>query len=362
MKIGIVTHPLRTNYGGILQNYALQTVLRSLGHEPVTLRNGRLKFWRLKPLSIGYSLVKLLLGEEPHWNHNIPLWMHYDMRDMNHWIARHITATPARFEFRGSDIDRLRLDALCVGSDQVWRPGFVHAPLDYFLRFAGRRPVLRFSYAASLGVDEWTYSPEQTEAVRELIHQFRAVSVRERSGIALCRDHLGVEADCTIDPTMLLTKAHYTQLCADVPRASQPYVLFFCLDPTPELTAVAEAVGRELNLPVRTVASEAGVRRGDTPSRWLANFRDAAYVLTDSFHGTVFSILFEKDFIAMRNAHRGNARFDDLATRFPIAARMCTPQGFTPALVHQCAPWQAISTALAAEREHALAFLRKVLA
>ena len=107
-----------------------------------------------------------------------------------------------------------RFDAYVVGSDQVWRPTYNLGDklFDMYLAFADGQQVKRLSYAASFGVDKWEYSDDQTRICSELAKQFDAISVREKSGVKLCADNLGVDAIHVLDPTMLLDPSDYNKL------------------------------------------------------------------------------------------------------------------------------------------------------
>ena len=100
------------------------------------------------------------------------------------------------------------------------------------------------------------------------------------------------------------------------------YIFAYLLDITREKLAFIDRISDELDLPVELKSADSQICTEDCPERWLAHFRDAAYVITDSFHGTVFSLIFQKDFITLRNIKRGNARFDSLAKVAGIADRI----------------------------------------
>src|SRR5699024_10497178 len=102
-------------------------------------------------------------------------------------------------------------DALIVGSDQIWRPNYTPNIFHYFLNFA-KSDQLKLAYAASFGTDEFLFSEEQTEICKALLQKFKAVSVREDSGVELCRRYFGCQAEHLVDPVFLLTKAHYRKL------------------------------------------------------------------------------------------------------------------------------------------------------
>lgn len=312
MKIGIITMPLLMNYGGILQNYALQTVLRDLGHNPITFRMDKKEYWGW----IISSIKAIIRFRRP----SIPPWVFRKrFSGMERFVDQYINVTRRQDFFSKQNIQEYQLDALCVGSDQIWRPKYMYYMHieDMFFHFARGYKMLKFSYAASFGTSEWEFTSEQTNACRALIKQFHGVSVRESSGVALCKEHFGVQAQWVLDPTLLLSSSHYESLCEDIPIAEKN-VFAYLLDVSPDKKAFVQKIAKQLGLKAAIISAGADMNSEDCPERWIANFRDAAFVVTDSFHGTAFSIIFRRDFLTFTNAQRGNARFDSLVKIFGI--------------------------------------------
>lgn len=215
-----------------------------------------------------------------------------------------------------------QFDAIIVGSDQVWRPEYLGGvPLeDAFLNFAKDCSIKRIAYAASFGVDECSYTVKQLEKCTSLLQQFDAVSVREFSGIGICKKYFGVEACQKIDPTLLLDVEDYMQLVSQTDtRPSGGDLMVYVLDETDEKEQIVEAVSTaksisffRANSKVEDPSAPTEERIQQPVEQWLRGFQDADMVVTDSFHGCVFSILFRKPFIAIGNAERGMARFTSL--------------------------------------------------
>lgn len=150
-----------------------------------------------------------------------------------------------------------------------------------------------------------------TVQLRELIKKFSAVSVREESSVQLVKDNLGVDAQWVLDPTMLLKKEDYIEVCKNEPESNEPFVFAYILDMTDRKRQMAENTAKTLGCGVRYLSADK-VKKEDTIEKWLANFCDAKYVITDSYHGTVFSLIFQKQFYTFYNTYRGNARMDSL--------------------------------------------------
>lgn len=318
MKIGIITMPLCANYGGTLQNWALQQVLKKMGHEPITLRfpvvyqgMSHVHYWtRVFPLQAARFVYHNFKGGKYEMPLTIGSWKK-SVSGMERFVDEHINVTEYLPNLNMDDVHRYGVEALVVGSDQIWRPVMYDAVKYYFLGFTGDSNILRIAYAPSLALDEWPYNPEVTAKLRELIKRFTAVSVRESTSVKLVKDNLGVDAQWVLDPTMLLKKEDYMEVCKDEPPKKEPFVFAYILDMTEEKRKMAEQTAKQLRCGVKYLSSDKVIEE-DTIERWLANFRDANCIITDSYHGTVFSLIFQKEFYTFYNTYRGNARMDSL--------------------------------------------------
>lgn len=126
-------------------------------------------------------------------------------------------------------MDRLGLDAIIVGSDQVWRPDYSSCQPNYFLDFLPKdSKIRRISNAASFGGDNWDWSTELTARCAKLLQLFDAVSVREASGVRLCKEHFNVGAVNVLDPTMLLDPEDYIAIIGK-PKSGKGSCLTMCL-------------------------------------------------------------------------------------------------------------------------------------
>lgn len=354
MKIGILTQPLSSNYGGILQNYALQTVLKRMGHEPYTFRTGKLTYvqWLFVMLK---AVVRLFVRGK--WLYiEPPTKSKHRLQGMERFISNNINIASYKRWYSKKDVMRLNPDLLVVGSDQVWRPRYNRRVEDLFFAFLGSSEIPRIAYAASFGAGDWEFTDKQRQACRNLIKNFRAVSVREENGVDLCKRYLDYDnAQWVLDPTLLLTSEDYEALCVDLPRREK-FVFAYILDEDEEKQALCERIAKSKNLPLHLVSAHDSLTMEDTPECWLSNFRDAAFVVTDSFHGTAFSLIFHKDFLTLRNTKRGNARFDSLIKQFDIAERVITD---TQSNSDATAPvmWDKIDVRMNEWRDKSLRFL-----
>lgn len=313
MRVGIITLSLENNYGGILQNFALQKVLKDMGHTPMTCR------W---PGYTNLGFIKAALFSVLKGGRNFPTppWTYNKSRKgLEDFIKQNID-----YRFYRDPNKFLRWfnpQAMIVGSDQVWRPKYNSHLYFAYLDFVKDKYVKRIAYAASFGVGEWEYTKEQETICSELIGQFYAVSVREQSGVELCEEHLGVSAQCVLDPTLLLDREVYEELCSSIPKEDES-ILVYMVDYSEAIKQQAEKLSQSTGLPIKIIEADKGVTQNDSVAKWLAAFRDAKYVITDSFHGTVFSIIFEKNFVAIGNERRGYDRFVSLLGSFHLADKL----------------------------------------
>lgn len=340
MKIGILTLPLHINYGGILQAYALQTVLERMGHEVVVLNESR--FQKLPPCKVpliyGKRFIKKYIlnrkcqiFEEQYHNRIYPIISQYTQQFIDTYIHY---ITPKDLSF----LNPKDFDAIVVGSDQIWRSKYYPKIENAYLAFAKNWDIKRLAYAASFGTDKWEYSPIQTNKCKQLAQKFDAISIRELSGVSLCRQYFEIEVQHVLDPTMLLDKEDYIKLFekAKTPKSSGN-MLVYVLDETQEKTALINNIAQKKGLTPFRVNSQ--IENPNTPlekriqppvEQWLRGFYDAEFIVTDSFHACVFSILFGKPFIVYGNESRGMSRFESLLHLFTLEDRLTTNSNNIP--------------------------------
>lgn len=374
MKIGILTLPLHNNYGGILQAYALLETLKSMGHRPILIDNsGTIKL----PILTKYYRYAVRTAKNILLNSNLTIRYdkehNYPIKVMRQHTYRFLKKYISRIDLQGSYtlLKKSRFDAIVVGSDQVWRPRyFWHAPLsDAFLAFAKDWDIKRISYAASFGSEEWEYTPGQTAECGDLLRRFDAVSVRESSAVSLCKEHFNVDAQHVLDPTMLLDAAHYITLFQQAKTpVSEGDLMCYILDSSKEKEALVQSVSSTFSLTPFSVNSKYEVP--DAPleekiqppvEKWLRGFYDAKYVITDSFHACVFSILFKKPFIVYGNKHRGMARFQSLLAMFGLEDRLVTTAEEASVVICRLIDWDTVYTRLDEWRQKSRDFLTAAL-
>lgn len=290
------------NYGNALTNYALYEYLSRLGLHVIMLDN----FCPLTPAEQFQVFAK----------------------------QRYILSSDY---FHQSDYKTLDecCDTYMVGSDQVWNyclSKCYQCEQYFLLGFAGEQKR-RIAYASSFGTASG--APPQ-EVGQKLLSGYQAISVREEFGVALCREHYGVEASWVVDPVFLLEQADYDEMLCDTPvQETEPYIAAYLLNPNKKkrdlclqlqkalggikMIYIVDANLREQDHCLRVLEYD-NIKSGLSPEKWLSYLRNASYIVTDSFHGTCFSLIFHKRFTAVIN--RQSERFQTFRQFPEIADRI----------------------------------------
>lgn len=369
MKIGILTHPLMLNYGGILQNYALQTALLGMGHKVFTI-NRQYDF--SYPLSLHFiaNYVKRLSGN--FFKHRITRWdpniaytnaeYRHASININRFIERNIIRTRPVYDNDLSSIDdEYEFDCYVVGSDQVWVPGC--CPMS-FVPFSKREGVKKITYAASAGNVTWMDEEDLQKQCVELSKSFSRISVREGSLKIKAEKILGRKVDLVLDPTMLLSADKYKSLVPDESSTSDK-IFTYVLDKTEEKDRIIHSLSEKIGLPIIsgfTVDTSKRIKNVlPSVEDWLNGMNSSRYVITDSFHGCVFAIIFNKQFFVVINKNRGTERFNTLLSKFNLMDRVVS----TPKDINRCIntkiDYKIIGKILEKERKNSLSFINDAL-
>ena len=373
MKIGILTLPLHTNYGGILQAYALQTVLERMGHEVVVIDQERRKF--VIPLHKRYLVYAKRIIEKYLLRKNI----HIFLEDYNKKITPIIEKNTRKFieEYiktkyysRLSEIDEKEYDAIVVGSDQIWRPIYFNEDIkeNAFLYFTKDWiQCKRIAYAPSFGSEMWEYSPLETRRIKDMIGKFSYISVREETGKTMCEQYLGCKAEVVLDPTLLLRREDYINLINNrnisIEHKSE-MLLVYILDMNSYKKNIIEKISSELNIKPYYVSSMVENPTASIEDRiqkpvelWLNGFREAKYVITDSFHACVFSMIFNKPFAVLPNNFRGLSRFETLLKTFGLDDRVVKNNVIPNSYIN----WELLNKVWSTEATNCINKLKKAL-
>ena len=318
MKIALLTLPLNSNYGGVLQAFALKSHLTRLGHEVWLIDNRK----RLKPVSNAFlktvlrrAVESLFHPKEIFAEMNTLLTQDYKKSEIEKFIYHRLTPKTQPV-FDAADYAELAasgngFDLYIVGSDPgSGAPRYAGDPELYFFSFLEGSGARRISYAASFGAADCEYTREQRMRCGELLAGFEGVSVREDTAVGQCREYFGCDrAVHVLDPAMLLTADDYRALFT---AGSAPSDTLYCylFRVKPGARHILQDFAERHNLRIVRTTDRPNAARGKMPGigEWLAGLHEARYVITDSFHACVFCILFHKPFAAYINRSRGSAR------------------------------------------------------
>ncbi|MDD4822774.1 MAG: polysaccharide pyruvyl transferase family protein [Bacteroidales bacterium] len=327
MRIGILTLPFNNNYGGLLQSHALQNYLKRRGHSVLIINRiheeskDNEKFTEC----VKYVLRKVLLIS--HFRKLYNKLISKEMRAFEECTM--IFSEPILSDSDFRKLEKYHFDALIVGSDQVWRFDYTRSlKYNYFLDFAQSWHVKRIAYAASFGVDNPHFDKKETEIITNCLKEFAAISVREFSGIDICKNQFNLDVDWMIDPAFLISRKDYELIIRDSTFQKKGLCLYL-LDRTTEKLDLSDRISATLNLNSYSIGPQSikfsfQIKNNKYPPLcdWLKGIHESSFVVTDSFHGCVFAILFNKPFIAIGNRERGMTRFKTLLSIFELEKQL----------------------------------------
>jgi hypothetical protein len=360
MKIGIVTYHHSVSYGAFMQSYAFFRYLSGLGHDVKFIdynpahRDNKVRPWSNR-----------FFGFHPQ-----NLVYRFKYRSFSDYVKRYLPLTKRSYrtlaELRDDPPD---MDAYICGSDQIWNPVHIGDGFDpaYFACF-GKPQTKRIAYAASLG--SGSLSDNYHQSLCDNVSNMNHISVREKGGCDLVTSITGRQCEHVLDPTLLVSD--YSELYKSKPLIKQPYVLVFNLIESAWFQKTLEAVNAVSNLPFVFVGSyykwwmNPGKTRFCTPGKWLNLFSNAKAVITNSFHGTVFSLNFKKPFISVglsgKIASR-NVRIIDLLKAVQLEDRFVSEDSSTGnvELITVNPDWANVEKCLSGMKTNSVEFLSRAL-
>lgn len=321
----LLTQPLGRNYGGVLQNYALQHVLSKLNYNAVTIcfsnriiRRRIFELFFLNSFSINVICRIVSLLPDRVLEKIICLKLLLFLKKRTRYIILRKDERAIRKIIRLA-----REPIIIVGSDQVWRPKFSPFLPFFFCSFLDNETKCKhITYAASFGVDFWEFTDKETKMASELITGFEAVSVREKSAVKLCKDYLGYNKAVWVpDPTLLLTREEYLHLIHKK-AAPEPYIATYFLKQTEKKDRMIKIILDLFQLKRIDISPRFQKGLWKSPEEWLDAIHSASYIITDSFHGTVFSLIFHKQFVVLHNEFCGETRLKEILDLFDLNKRL----------------------------------------
>lgn len=359
MRIGILTVPFNNNYGGFLQAFALKRILMDMGHEVIFINRRRNRKRNYKTI-IKDLLIKLHLREDKV--KKIGKYTNQFKRKYLHPITEEYYTSQ---ELR--KCLKYKFDMVIVGSDQVWRYRYAKDSIDdFYCNFIEGTDIPHFSYAASMGIDEMEYPKDKIEVCSKLLKSFKAISVREQSTVDILRSYFGVkDAQVVLDPTLLLDKHIYIDLFKNQYTGNnRPYIFTYVLDEDSELRNAIEEFASLHQLEIINLRAQTGnikdIKIIEPVEKWLSALYYSDYVITDSFHGTVFSIIFNKQFVTFGNISRGMSRLEDLLGCFELNNKLISESSDVQKTLETPINWESVEKHLELFKSYSLSFINDV--
>ncbi|MGK2862157.1 MAG: polysaccharide pyruvyl transferase family protein [Chitinophagaceae bacterium] len=362
MNIALITVHKATNYGAILQAYATVIALSKYGEvHTIDYKNPYLKshldLIRFKPSFRG---IKMLMHDLLNIrNRSVLIKKFRDFIKLNFNLSQELTANQLEQYVKG------QYDVYVCGSDQIWNPNII-SPTNsidpiYFLSF-GEADAKKISYASSMG--NYEFSDQQTSYLRLLLKDFHRISVREIEG----KNYLqSLFPDRTItqvvDPTLLLSGSDWlTQLSPYKEQKRNDYILVYSVPRTQLLRKAIKFYSEKFDMPVIAIDKmlvpmdyvDKHIRTAG-PGEFIELYANAGFVITDSFHGTCFSVIFEKPFVCIPATHKAN-RQEGLLSSLGLLDRIIYKESDFSS-ISQSLDYSETREKLREVRENALAFI-----
>lgn len=347
--VGIYGVWFGTNYGSVATYYALHQIIRSFG-------------------------LSVLMIDKPGSGRDVEVQDNHARRFSN--AHYHISK---RYTIR--DLRQLNsiVDTFIMGSDQVWNRG-ISKGFGYSFYFDFVDPdKKKIAFSASFGHGKDFCNVQDRDTISEYMHRFDGISLRETSGVQICKDVYNVDSVRVLDPVFVAERSEFDALADQAKKKHEgKYMLAYILDPTPEKRAAVVEVSEKLGLEVVVLLdgrpkdpnkNRAIMDMDDkivddiTVEDWLNFFRNAEFVVTDSCHGISFSLVFERNFIGLANRSRGITRFESLVDVFQVREHYVHEATEIMGNDDLLKPvdYSKVNSILLAERERSLAWLKEVL-
>ena len=355
-KIGILTFHRALSYGAMLQAYALQNFMLSLGidNEIVDYNCKYMVDHYQKNFRKTYGNPIKGLG----WNLMTLSGIKKERKTRDAFVKEHLVLSKSYTADNISDAKE-NYSAFITGSDQVFSPTCVGFDPVYFLTFA--KPEQKYSYAASIATKN---IPENIkDEFKNRIRDFQKYSLREQSGATIVKDLTGKDAFVNIDPTLLLTKESWDKLATDV--LDEPYIFLFTVHKPKNLVNYALELSRKTGLKVIYLNKLKNIKNENlqymdpvTADKFVGLIKNASYVCTNSFHATAFSVIYHKKFIVESETCKGrNIRSEELLYHLGLSKRVMSTDESD---INAESDWAYVDKKLQEEREKSKDYLLSI--
>lgn len=368
MKVDVITRHSVPNYGSLLQSYATQKAIEKLGHEPEIINYTR---YEERYENLANTLVK---GKK--WDQNALLrFIYRAIQTPNYYIMykkfanyrkNFLKETPIEY----GNIDELKknipkADVYCSGSDQIWgKIGTVDFDEAYFLEFVKEKKCI--AYSSSFGKTKLTNNLEKN--LERLLSKYSKLLVRENSAKELLQNKNFNNVQQVLDPTLLLSQEEWIELSKKSNKnIKEKYILIYQLHDNKKFEEYAKKISKNKGIKLLRISPSLYhfSRSGKlvylpTQYDFLKYFINAEYILTDSFHATVFSIIFNKKFIDILPSNNTGTRIESILNLFDIGNRIL--QSYADmTLIDNNIDYENVNNKLEEERKKSLKLFKEAI-
>ena len=335
MNDSILSLPLNWNYGGILQQYALSEYLRKKNFTPILFsrRAHRKSFYKLFLVKTKWNIIKIL--NNLNCLNFLPLIAteSFKKKFLPNKTKDFFSSKEINFFIQKNEITHF-----IVGSDQIWNVDATPSLHDSFLGFVDKdKNNVLASYAASFAHDDWKYSLKQTIDSKMLLKKFSFISVRESAGVELISKHFEMNSIRVLDPTFLLDVNDYHKLLGNKNSnndKNKKTIFSYIFENGVARMKIIEKDAKKNNFEAISFCDLNNIpnliknnRRNYSVESWLNSLKNSSLVVTDSFHGMVFAIIFKKNFYVLLNQRNGTSRINSLLKDLGLESRIIDDLG-----------------------------------
>lgn len=326
-NICILTFEFNYNYGAVLQAYALSTKLKEWGYHPIILNRG----WK------DYVDTKISLKNIPGYimGRLFTLKDFYRFKRQFLNLSKPIRSHQEELNFCS------KFKIAIVGSDQIWNDEIFEFMGCHYFAENFSKDTTKIAYAVSFGKDTFQVPDAYKQKLQELLSEFKTLTVRENSGKNILMN-LGFNSTLVLDPTFLINPNQYP---IKKVNTKKKFICKYFLDENKEKNILTKQIASYYNLPIQNnyLNTEFNIpiikkiinNKYPSVEKWLYNIKNAEFVITDSYHGMIFSIIFKKQFLVIKNQKRGNTRFESLLKLLSLENRLIdNPLNINDSIIH----------------------------
>lgn len=363
-KVGIITYHRAINYGALLQAYALQSKLREYGVESEVLdyRNETLEKKHMKRnIKVCKSLKSLIVFFLIHKKYNEK---HEKFRE---FASNYLDLSSPMYSIDDLITHECEYNLFITGSDQVWNYKINDEDPAYLLSFV-KDKFKKKSYAASFGLS--TIPEEHKPMYRDLLSDFTSILVREKQGNKIIKDLLSQESHVVLDPTMLLSKEQWEDQLSLGKKENylkEKYILVYAFGGSNHIKDLAINISKKTGYRIFWIKnnykfnSRIKYIKAAGPEDFVSLFSNAEYVITNSFHGTAFSINFNKQFFTelLPESTGVNSRLKDILDLFGLHGRKIVSSDSS--VINSRIDYKAVNNILKKERNKSISLLKDAI-